>query len=202
LVNFLQEFFMKRYKKHFFRALLILSLIAGACAKPPTEEMNRAQDAVTRAENDADAVLYAGNTLARARDALNRMQTEADAKRYDAAKSYAAEAVAAADKALADGKAGAARAREEAAALMAGLKPAVKETEQGLKAAQSARLALDFTSLNRDFEAARLGVDQAEIALSGNQYQEALDKGRGARAGLSDINRKLSEAASAVSRKK
>ncbi|MDR1318644.1 MAG: DUF4398 domain-containing protein [Treponema sp.] len=193
---------MKLKKIRLFCVLLILSFVAGACAKPPTEEMNRAQDAVTRAENDADAVLYAGSTLARARDALNRMQAEAEAKRYDAAKSYAAEAVAAADKALADGKAGAARAREEAAALVAELKPAVKETEQGLKAAQSARLALDFTSLNRDFEAARLSTDQAEIALSGNRYQDALDSGRSARAGLSDINRKLSEAASAVSRKK
>jgi hypothetical protein len=164
--------------------------------------MNRAQDAVTRAENDTDAVLYAGSTLARARDALNRMQTEADAKRYDAAKSYAAEAEAAAEKAVADGRAGAARARDEATALIAGLKPAADETGQSLKAAQSARLALDFASLNRDFEAARLGVDQAEIALSGNQYQEALDRGRDARAGLGDINQKISEAASAISRKK
>ncbi|MDR1586211.1 MAG: DUF4398 domain-containing protein [Treponema sp.] len=193
---------MKRNKIHLFCALLILPLVMGACAKPPVEEMNNAQDAVTRAENDADAVFYAGSALARARDALNRMQTEADAKRYDAAKSYAAEAVAAADKAIADGRAGAARARNEAAALIAGLKPALTETGQGLKAAQSARLALDFASLNRDFEAARLSAEQAEIALSGNQYQDAIDKGNSARAGLSDINQKLSEAASAISRKK
>jgi hypothetical protein len=194
--------FVKLEKIRLFCVLLFLPLVMGACARPPAEEMNRAQDAVTRAENDTDAVLYAGSTLARAQDALKRMQTEADAKRYDAAKSYAAEAETAAEKAIADGRAGAARARDEAAALVAGLKPAVDETARSLRAAQSARLALDFSSLNRDFEAARLSADQAEIALSGNQYQDALDKGRSARAGLSDINQKISEAASAISRKK
>jgi hypothetical protein len=86
-------------------------LLAGGCAKPPTEEMDAASAAVTRAENDPDAVTYAGNSLARAREALNRMSVEADSKRYDAAKSFAAEAIAAADKAISDGRAGAARAK-------------------------------------------------------------------------------------------
>ncbi|GHV95798.1 hypothetical protein AGMMS50293_21180 [Spirochaetia bacterium] len=182
-------------------ALLVLALVSG-CAKPPTAEMNNAIEAVTRAENDADAALYAGNSLARARDALTRMRSEADSKRYDAAKTYAAEAVAAADKAIADGRAGAVRAREEAAALVAGLRPAIAETDQGIRSAQSAKLPLDFGAINRDFEAARLNTNQAEAALAGNQYQDALDKGRNARAGLSDINEKLAVAATSVSRKK
>jgi hypothetical protein len=185
----------------FIAGLLVLACIAG-CAKPPVEEMNNAREAVTRAENDADAALYAGNSLARARDALDRMQAEADSKRYDAAKTYAAEAVTAADKAVADGRAGAARAREEAAVLIAGLGPAIAETEQGLRAARSANLELDFTVLDQDLSAARQNADQAETALTGNQYQDAMEKGRNARAGLSDINQKLATAATAVSRKK
>ena len=184
-------------------ALLILVLtFAAACAKPPTAEMNNDIEAVTRAENDADAALYAANTLARARDALKRMQAEADSKRYDAAKSFAAEAVGAADKAIADGRAGAARAREEAAVLVAELPPAIAETEQGLRSGRQANLALDFPALNQDLDAARLNADQAQAALAGNQYQDALEKGRNARAGLSDINQKLSTAATAASRKK
>jgi hypothetical protein len=197
-----KEFMMKLIKINLVLVVLAFTLILGACAKPPTEEMNNATEAVTRAESNADAVLYAGNTLARARDALNRMQAEADSKRYDAAKTYATEAVAAAEKAVADGRAGAARAREEAASLVAGLRPAIAETEQGLRAARSARLALDFPSLNQEFDGVRSNADQAEISLAGNQYEDALDKGRSARAGLSDINQKLSDAAMAVSRKK
>jgi hypothetical protein len=174
----------------------------GGCAKPPAEEMDKAVEAVTRAENDANAVAYAGGTLVRARDALNRMRTEADSKRYDAAKTYASEAVTAAERAIAEGQAGAVRAREDAAAVVSSLGPAVAETDQGIKAARTARLALDYNALDQEFDAARGSADQAEVALAGNQYQTALDKGRSALAGLSNINQKLSEAVMATSRKK
>ena len=183
-------------------AALIFSLFAAACAKPPTAEMNNAIEAVTRAENDADAALYAGNTLARARDALARMKAEAASKRYDAAKNYAADAVSAADKAIADGRAGAARAREEASVLVSGLAPAIAETGQGINSASAAKLPLDFDAIGREFETARTDADQAQAALSGSRYQDAMDRGRSARAGLSDINQKLAAAAMAVSRKK
>jgi hypothetical protein len=193
---------MKTMYAGFVCLALAFGLVLGGCAKPPTEEMNKATEAVTRAENDAAAVQYGGNSLARARDALNRMQTEANSKRYDAAKSYAAEAVTAAEKAIADGRAGAARARDEAAALVAGLRPAIAETEQGIKAAQSARLPLDFAALDQELAGVRYSTDQAEVALAGEQYQEALDKGRNARVGLNDIDQKLSNVVMATSRKK
>ena len=182
-------------------AILLTAVLAG-CAKPPKAEMDAATEAVTKAETDNDAVLYASNSLARARDALNRMQREADSKRYDAVKTYAAEAVSAAEKALADGRAGAIRARDEASALVSGLRPAILETEQGLRTAQSAGMNLDFPVLTRGLNEAKLSADQAEAALSGSRYQEAMDKGRGAQAALSDINRKLSDAVMAASRKK
>ncbi|MDR0473351.1 MAG: DUF4398 domain-containing protein [Treponema sp.] len=188
--------------KKAFMMVITFSLLMGACAKPPRVEMDNAIDAVTRAENDADAVLYGGNSLIRARDALKRMQAEANSKRYDAAKTCAAEAVVAADKAVADGRAGAIRAREEATSLVAGLRPAIAETDQGIKAAKTLGLDLDFTALGRDFDAVRLNADQAETALAGNNYQDALDKGSNARAGLSDINQRLSDATLPVSRKK
>jgi len=187
--------------KYSILILLILGFILG-CATPPTEEMNNAIEAVTRAENDADAVLYGASSLARARDALKRMQAEADSKRYNAAKTLAGEAIAAADKAIADGQTGAARAREEAASLLAGLRPMIAETGQSINSARSKGLALDYIGLNQEFDAARLNTDQAEVALAGNQYQDALEKGRNARAGLSDINNKLAGAAISVSRKK
>ncbi|MDR2479638.1 MAG: hypothetical protein LBD48_10045 [Treponema sp.] len=193
---------MKTIHAGFVCITVLICLVMGGCAKPPTEEMNKAVEAVTRAENDADAVMYAGNTLARALDALKRMQSEADSKRYDAAKTYAAEAVTAAEKAIADGRAGAARAREEAAALVAGLRPAIAETEQGISAARSAGLPLDFVNMGQELDGVRRSTDQAEVALAGDQYQDALEKGRNARAGLNDIDQQLSSAVMAVSRKK
>jgi hypothetical protein len=165
--------------------------------------MNAASVALARAENDADAVAYAPNTLARARDALNRMQTEADAKRYDSAKTFAAEAVSAAEKAIADGKIGAERTREDAASLVAGLKNTVSETENSIRAAKKAQnLQLDFGAIDRDFETARRTADQAEVSLAGGSYADAADKGRTARGLLGGISEQLSSAATAASRKK
>jgi len=182
--------------------MLVLAVLATGCAKPPTDEMNNATEAVTRAENDTNAVTYAGGSVARARDALNRMNGEASAKRYDAARSYAAEAIAAAERAINDGRTGADRARNEAAAYIADLKPLLAETEQGINAARAAKLPLDFESVDNDFNTARGNVAQAEAAYSGTRYSEAIDRGRSARVGLNSINQRLSTATLAVTRKK
>lgn len=180
----------------------ILLIFALGCAKPPLAEMDSARDAVFRAETDADAAQYGASSLARARDAIKRMQVEADSKRYDAAKTHAAEAVSAAERAIAEGKAGASRAREEAAALLSGLRPAIAETEQGIRAAQAADLDLDYADLDQELDGARRDTQDAENALAGSQYQNAMEKGRNARAALGDINYKLTNAVTAVSQKK
>jgi hypothetical protein len=193
---------MKKTPKILLCAVLVLAAFVMGCAKPPTEEMNNATEAVTRAENDYDAVTYAGNSVSRAKDALARMNQEAAAKRYDAAKSYAAEAIAAAERAINEGRAGAARARDEASALVSQLKPLIAETEQGIEAARAAKLPLDFPAIDRDFDTAQFNADEAQAALSGKRYQTALDRGRAARSELNSINQQLSVAAMATSRKK
>jgi PBP1b-binding outer membrane lipoprotein LpoB len=183
--------------------IIALSFLFAACAKPPTEEMNNAVSAVTRAENDADAVTYAGNTLLRARDAINRMQTEAEAKRYDAAKTYAAEAVNAAEKAIADGRTGASRAREEAAALIGDLRTSITETEAAAGAARQVKnIQLDFNLINQDLDAAKRTTDQAEVSLAGSNYNDARDKARVVRGILGDVNSRIAAAGTAAGRKK
>ena len=185
-------------------ALVICALLlAGACAKPPTEEMENAASAVTRAENDPDAVTYAAATLSRARDALSRMRSEAESKRYDSAKSFAAEAVSAAEKAIADGRSAAARAREEAASLLGQVKTSLEETGKSLENAKTVQgIVLDFNALDQDYDSARRTTAQAEVSLAGNNYQDSMDKSRTARGMLSVIDGKISGAAISVSRKK
>jgi hypothetical protein len=192
-------------KKLIYMALCLaaFSLLSAGCAKPPAAEMEAAETAVTRAENDADAVTYAGSSLVRARDALSRMREEAAAKRYDAARTYAAEAVAAAEKALADGKTSAALTKEEASELIAGLRERIPETERNLRQAESAgNLDLDLDGLSRDFESARRNAAGAELSLAEENYPDALQKGRGVRSTLSDIDAQIAGAAVMVSRKK
>ena len=192
---------MKKLKT-IFPAIFILALILAACAMPPTEEMNRAQDAVIRAENDADTVNYAGNTLNRARDALTRMQSEADSKRYDAAKNYAAEAVSAAERALSEGKTGAARAKDEAWLLVNSLQGPLTETSAALNAArQVPNLILDFDTLSGDLDTAYRTHDEAQQSLAADNYRDAVTKAQNVRSLLSDINVRITEAAVETSRK-
>ncbi|MDR0495507.1 MAG: DUF4398 domain-containing protein [Treponema sp.] len=182
--------------------LVIMAMCATGCAKPPTEEMNKAADAVTRAENDNNAVTYAGNSIARAKDSLARMYNEANSKRYDAALAYANEAIAAAERAINEGRTGAASAREEAGNLLSELKPLIAETEQGINAAIAAGLPIEVELVRNEFAEANQNADQAQTAFSGNRYQESINKGRAARSGLDNINKQLSVSAMAVTRKK
>jgi hypothetical protein len=179
--------------KYILFCLIILVLAAG-CAKPPLEEMESAREAVFRAENDPDAVLYGGSSLARARDALRRMQVEADSKRYDAAKTAAAEAIAAAERAQAEGKAGIARIKKESDSVLAGLKSAIDETERSLNNANYNNLNLDYNQLRSDLATAKDAAERAEIDNLMGRYQESLDSGRVARSIISGINEKIASA--------
>lgn len=183
--------------------LLVFGFIITACATPPTEEMDRAHDAVIRAENDANAVTYAGNLLVRARDALTRMQSEADARRFDAARNFAAEAVSTAERAITEGMAAAARARAEATNLVDSLAAPLAETTTALGAAQAAGdLALDFDTLAWDLDSAYQIYDNARESIAANNYRDAIAQGQNVRALLSDINSQINEAVQiAVARK-
>jgi hypothetical protein len=183
--------------------MAVLALFWAACAKPPLAEMDAAESAVIRAESDSDAVIFAGSSLARAREALNHMREEAASKRYEAAKNYAAEAVAAANKAISDGRDASARAGEEAAALLATVKVSLEETGQAIDNAKAVEhIDLDFNAVDQDFDTAQRTTDQAEVSLAGNKYQDSIEKSRTARGILGDISSRIAGAAVAVSKKK
>jgi hypothetical protein len=184
-------------------AVFIFGWVLAACATPPTNEMNRATDAVTRAENDADAVTYAPNTLIRAREDLARMQSEADAKRYDAAKNYAAEAINEAERAIVEGRAGALRARDEAVNLINNVGNLQTETTNALNTArQVSGLQLDFDSLSWDLDAAGRLYDEARQSLQANNYPDTIARAGNARSIFSDINTRITGAAQDSSRKR
>jgi len=174
----------------------------GACSTPPKEEMDKAHDAVTRAENDADAVAFASNILVRARDALTRMENEADAKRYDSAKTYAAEAILQAERAIAEGKANASRSKEDAENLINGLARPLAETAHSLDTAWRDRsLQLNFAALSADMESANRTYNDARKSLADERYREAISQGQTVRSLLASINASLTDRTLAASRK-
>jgi len=186
-------------KARYIPLILIILAIFGACAKPPIAEMESAREAVFRAENDANAAQFAAFTLARARDALRLMESEANSKRYDAAKTHAAEAIAAAEKAITDGRTAAGRAREEAALAVSALKPELEETNRNVSGARYSQLDLDYDQLDREISGAYIKTDQAENDQAQGRYQDAISKAMEVRSDLQVINQKVSNA---VTRKK
>jgi len=185
---------MKIYPHYILLAVLI-SIILSGCAKPPVAEMESAKEAVFRAENDANAVQYAGSTLNRARFALTNMQTEADSKRYDAAKTYAEEAIAAANKAITDGRDAAQRASQEAASVVSGLKTEIEETSINVNGARYSLLDLDYDALDKGIVNAYNTADSAEADQAAGRHQDAIDKARTVRSDLAGINRLIASAA-------
>jgi flagellin-like hook-associated protein FlgL len=188
------------------KGLLILAvavLVLGACAKPPTAEIEAATAAVAKAEADSDAVLYAGPSVSRAKDSLARMQAAVAAKQYDDAKTLAQETIQAAEKAITDGAVAKNRARDESTALLLAVKTALAETDAALTAAAKVRgINLDVAGTDREIQAAGKVVDAMGTDVSSGKYSEALTKGQSVRSTLGTIQQRISTAVQAVSRKK
>ena len=177
----------------------VLGLVLIACTTPPKEEMDKALDAVFRAESDPDAVAYSPLLLVRARDALTRMQSEADAKNYDGARNFASEAINNAERAITDGRAAAARAREEAARLLADLPNTLAETTNTINTAGRLPDLDDFTE---EVDLARDTYDNAQQHFEEENYIDAISNAETVRSLLSDVNTRINGAAGAASRKK
>jgi len=130
------------------------------------------------------------------------MQNEADARRYDAAKSFADEAINAAERAIADGRNAAARTRDEALTLVNGLSAPLEETSSTLSAAQRrGDLALDFEALSGNMDSARQSYDNAQQNIAQANYNDAITQGRNTRTLLSDINNTINSATQATRKK-
>ena len=182
--------------------MFVLFLFA-ACSTPPTEDMERAYDAVTRAENDTNAVAFASNILVLARDALTRMQNEADAKRYDSAKIYAAEAILHAERAITEGKTNTGRAKSEAENMVNSLARPLAETANSLETAwQEEKLRLNLPALTADMETANNTYNNARENLQNERYNETISQCQTVRSLLAGINASLTDEVQAVSRKK
>jgi hypothetical protein len=196
---------MNKITDNLVAVLIIIGglFLMAACDRPPREEMQKAGDAVIAAENDKDAVAYAGTTIVSAQEALDRMREEAALKHYDRAKTYAAEAIKAADRAIAEGQAGALRAREIVSPQLNSLVPAISEANNIIaEAAQVPDTNLDTAALNEELEVAQQIAQEAQDSFNNNNYEEALEKIQAVNTEISAITTKASGAVQAVSRKK
>ena len=185
-----------------FISVLALAVMLSGCAKPPTEEMQAAEDAFALAQNDADAQSYGSNSLNRARDALENMRNAVSTKKYDSVKDYAQQVIDLSQRAIADGNAGLQRARDEATNLLSSVQTALGDTTQRVAAARNSNVPVDFVVINGDLGNARTQVNQAETALGNTDYQGSIQKSQSARSILGSIDNRLTQTSIATTRKK
>lgn len=184
-------------------ALIVTSMLASCGGQVPTADIDAAKAAVAKADADGNTQNYAPDSLAVAKDSLAKTLAAVDAKKYTDAKALAQATVQAANKALADGQTGAAKAKDSATALIGTLNASVTEAENALAGAKKTRgIKLDFTALTKDLNAAKAQVSAAQTDVSGNNYKSAIQKGEAARSALAELLNRIAEGVRAASRKK
>ncbi|MEJ5189289.1 DUF4398 domain-containing protein [Treponema sp. J25] len=183
--------------------LIVCVLAAWACTQPPTAEMQKATEAVTKAQQDPLVPVYAPESLQRATDLLAQMNEAAAAKKYDTARKLALDAQAAAEQAISDAKTRQEQAKNEANQAIEALKKAFPEAETALAAARKARNPrINIEKLSQDLQKARDSLKTAESSYASGQYKAAYEAAIAGRNTLSKIVETISSAAQVSSKKK
>lgn len=178
-----------------------LVLVAG-CAKPPTVEVESARQSIQEARS-ADAGEYAPQSLSGAEDALAALDAELKAqeekfalfRKYDQAKTMAANAQSAGKKAADDAAAAKERARQEATQLLEENKVALEETRGMLKKAPRGKgTSMDMAAMQADLDGVAASLSEIESILMGGRYLEAKTKAEAARATIEQVRSEITMA--------
>ena len=196
---------MKRYKAaRLLRIALIpiVIVLVAACGQAPEEEMAAARQAVEEAAANPDVGRYAPQSLEKARQLLSEMEAAAENGEHDSARSLAREASDAAERAVQEAEAAKARARNDAEAAVSAASTALEEARNALDDARSVPgIRLDFQAARSDLESGASEVAAAEADLRDELFSESETKAENARASISNVVRRISDAVQAASRK-
>ncbi len=195
-------------KQKAIQVLILVALIPfvmtslTGCQKPPEEEMSAARQAVEDAGAQPDVRRYALQSLERARQLLSEMTSAAENREYDSARSLALEATDAAGKAVQDAANARERARNAAEEAVTAAAAALEEARSVLDNARNVRgIRFDFNVARREIEAGAEAIASAGADMQNESFPEAQKKAEDARASISDVIRRISEAVQAASRK-
>jgi hypothetical protein len=173
--------------------VLGLAVTLVACATPPTADIDAAKTAISGAEA-AGAAEYAADSLKAAQDAQAAVDAELKAqegnwmKSYDKAKTLAAAAKAAGEKATTDAAAGKEKAKADATAAIEAAKAALTEAEALLaKAPKGKGTAADLAAMKTDLETAGKTIADAEAALGNVKYLDAKAKAESAKTAATTV---------------
>ena len=186
--------------------VLGLAVTLVACATPPTADIDAVKTAISGADA-AGAADYAADSLKAAQDAQAALDAELKAqegnwmKSYDKAKTLAAAAKAAGEKATTDATAGKEKAKADATQGIADAKAALTAAQALLaKAPKGKGTAADLAAMKTDLETAATTITEAEAALGSVKYLDAKAKAASAKAAADKVTADV-EAAKAAKKK-
>jgi len=186
--------------------VLGLAVTMVACATPPTADIDAVKTAISGADA-AGAAEYAADSLKAAQDAQAALDAELKAqegnwmKSYDKAKTLAAAAKAAGEKATTDATAGKEKAKADATQGIADAKAALTAAQALLaKAPKGKGTAADLAAMKTDLETAATTITEAEAALGSVKYLDAKAKAASAKAAADKVTADV-EAAKAAKKK-
>lgn len=182
-----------RVRAGFMMLALGLAVTLVACATPPTADIDAVKTSLSGAEA-AGAADYAADSLKAAQDAQAALDAELKAqegnwmKSYDKAKTLAADAKAAGEKATTDATAGKEKAKADATQGIADAKAALTAAQELLaKAPKGKGTAADLAAMKTDLETAATTITEAEAALGSVKYLDAKAKAEAAKAAAGTV---------------
>ncbi len=177
----------KKMKKVCY-ALLALALIGLiACAKPPQKEIDAAKAALNAAKQ-AEADIYAPESLKAAKDKESQLDTELANqqnkffKSYKVAAQLCTELKSLAEKAKADAVAGKEKTKTEAQELITAAETAITTATEDLKKAPKGKGSqADLAAMQGDLDAATAALNEAKELMNTEKYLDAKAKAESAK---------------------
>lgn len=174
--------------KKLMYALVVVALIGLiACAKPPQQEIDAAKAALNAAKQ-AEADVYAPESLNAAKQKEKQLDDELAAqqnkffKSYKVATQLCSELKAAAEKAKADAVAGKEKAKADAEAAISAAEQAITTATEDLKKAPKGKGSqADLAQMQADLDAATKAVEDAKADMGAEKYLDAKSKAENAK---------------------
>jgi len=174
-------------------ALGLAFAIAG-CAKPPQEELDAANSALSAAKS-AEADVYAPDTYRSAQNALNDANSKVEAKDYEGAKVSAGQAKQLAERAANEARTNKSQITNEAQAIINRVSPGISDTRSSLGGAPRGKGADDdLDQLNADLSQAESDLSSARSNLNSGKVKDALSLAKNAEAKFSQVQGSVSSA--------
>lgn len=162
-------------------ALIVFSLFAAGCSKPPQADIDAAKAAMDQAAT-AEADVYAPEQYTAAEDAMKQLEAELALqqdksglfRRYGKATELAAAAKTAGETASAAAATGKEEVKAEATDLIASTRTALDEVKTMLAQAPTGKgTQADIAAMKADLEGVQTSLDEADAALQSGDFMEA-----------------------------